>query len=66
MKRIIEHTGREDLVTKNTTTLSSKSMIDEDEYDIIDNEIGEFNNSFLPGSFGGSSHVDISLYQTRV
>ena len=41
-------------------------MIDEDEYDMIDNDIGNYDNSFQPGSFGGTSQVDISLSQTRV
>ena len=41
--------------------LRSKTMIDEDEYDMIDNGIGNCDNSFQTGSFGGSSQVDVSL-----
>ena len=33
---------------------------------MIDNDIGNYNNSFQPESFGGSSQVDVSLLQTRI
>ena len=32
-------------------------MIGEDEYDIIDDGIGNYDTSFQLGSFGGISHV---------
>ena len=54
MKRILEYTGREGPVITNTLTLRSKTMIDEDEYNVIDNEISNYDNSFQPGSFGGT------------
>ena len=68
MKSIFEYTIREGLVVTNTTMLISKTMIDEDEdvYDMIDNGIGNYDNSFQPGSFGGSSQVGVSLSQTRL
>ena len=46
--------------------LSSKTMIDEDEYDIINNDISNYDNSFQSGTFGGSSEVDVSLSQPRI
>ena len=51
MKRIFEYTGTYGLVLTHILTLRSKTMIDEDEYDIIDNNIGNYDNSFQPGSF---------------
>ena len=46
--------------------LRFKTMIDEDEYEMIDNGIGDYDNSFEPGLLGGSSQVDVSLSQTRI
>ena len=46
--------------------LRAKTMLDEDEYDMIDNRIDDYNNSFQPGSFGGSSQVDVNLSQIRI
>ena len=60
MKRIVEYAGTKGPVFTNTLLLSSKTMIDEDEYDIIDNEIGNNDNSFQPGPFGGTSQVYIN------
>ena len=59
MKTISEHAEREGTVIKNTIILRSKTMIYEDEYEIIDNDIGNYDNSFQPGSFGGSSQVKL-------
>ena len=55
MKKIFENTGRKGPVITNTLTLRSKIMIDEDEYDMIDSDIGNYDNSFQPGSLGGIS-----------
>ena len=41
--------------------LRFKTMIDEDEYEMIDNGIGDSDNSFQPGSFEMPSQVDVSL-----
>ena len=38
MKRIFVNTGNKGSVIKSTMMLSSKTMIDEDEYDIINND----------------------------
>ena len=65
MKRIVNHTGNKGPVIKNTTTLSHETMIDEGEFDIISNDIGHY-DPFQPATFGGSSEVDVSLYQTRI
>ena len=54
-KRIFEYIGRKCPVIANTLMLRSKIMIDDDEYNIIDNEIGNYDSVFQPGSFGGTS-----------
>ena len=66
VKRIFEYIGSKGPVITNTLTLRSKTLIDKDKYEIIDNEIGNYNNSFQPGSFGGTSQVDVSLSETRI
>ena len=66
MKKIIDHTEPKGPVIKNIITLSSKTMIDEDEDDRIKNDIDDYDKSFQPGTFGGSSEVDVSLSQTRI
>ena len=66
MKRIFEYTGRESHMITNTMMLRSKTMLDEDEYDIIDNGIGDYDNLFQSGFFGWSSQVDVILSQTRI
>ena len=63
---IFEYAGAYGPVIKNTPTLRSKAMIDEDKDEIIDNEIGNYDNSFQPESFGGTSQVVVSLSQTRI
>ena len=50
MKRIFEYTGTHGQVITNILILRSKTMIDEDEYEIIDNEISSYDISFQPGS----------------
>ena len=64
MKRIIEYTGREGPVVTNTMILRSKTILDEDEYEMIDNRIGDYDNSFQLGSFGGSSSW-MQVYQKQ-
>ena len=66
MKSIFGYTGTYDPVITNTLTLRSKSMINEDEYKIVDNEISNYDNSFEPGLFRGTSQVDVILSQTRI
>ena len=66
MKRIVNHTENEAPVIKSIMMLSSKTISDEDEFDIINNDIGHYDNPFQPGIFGGPSEVDISLSQTRI
>ena len=44
MKRIFEYKGREVPVIRNTLILSSKFMIDDDEYYIIYNDISNCDN----------------------
>ena len=45
--------------------LSSETMIDKEDFDIINNDFGH-SDPFQPGTFGGSSEVDVSLSQTRI
>ena len=59
MKMIVNHIG-------NTMMLSSETMIDKDEFDIINIDIGHYDHLLQPGIFGGSSEVDVSLYQARI
>ena len=49
MNMTFEYTGRKDPVVTNKLTLRSKTMIGEDEYDTIDNDVGNYDNSFQPG-----------------
>ena len=65
MRRIVDHTGNKGPVIKNTMMLSSKTMIDEEDDEIINNDFGH-SAQFTPGTFGGSSEVDVSLSQTRI
>ena len=65
MRRIVNHTGNKGSVIKNTMMLSCKTMIDEEDDEIINNEFGH-SAQFTPGIFGESSVVDISLSQTRI
>ena len=53
-------------IITNIFPLKSKTMINEDEYDMIDNGICNYDNLFQPGSSGGMSQVDVSLSQTRI
>ena len=66
MKLIFEYTRKYGPVITNTLILRSKTMIDKDEYDIIENGIDDYDNSFQPGSFGGDSHVYVCLSQTWI
>ena len=66
IKRVFDYTGKYVPVITNTLTLKSKTMIDEDEYDMIDNVICNYDNSFQSGSFGGTSQVDVILSQTMI
>ena len=61
IKRIFEHTGKCNPVITNIFMLKSDTMIDGDEYEKIDNDMGNYGNSFQPGSFGGTSQADVSL-----
>ena len=61
IKRIFKYTDREDPVIKNKMLLWSKTILDEGKYQMIDNGIGDYDNLFKPGLFGGSSYVDVSL-----
>ena len=63
---IFEYIGTKGPVITNTLLLEYKSMIDEDEYSIVDNGICNCGNSFRPGLFGGTSQVDLHLSQTRI
>ena len=65
MRRIVNHTGNKGPVIKNTMMLSCKTMIDEDDDDIINNNFGHL-TQLTPGTFEGSSEVDVSLSQTRI
>ena len=51
MRRIIDHTGNKGTVIKNTMMLSSETMIDKEDFDIINNDIGH-SDPFQPGIFG--------------
>ena len=48
MKRIFAHTGSIGPVITNGLPLKANTMIDEDEYDTIDNGIFNCDNSFQP------------------
>ena len=65
VRRIVNHIGNKDPVIKNTVLLSCKTMIDEDDNDIIKNNFDYF-AQFTPGIFGGSSEVDVILSQTKI
>ena len=45
MRRIFEYAGKYGFVINYTLPLRSKTMIDEDAYEIVDNEIGNYNTS---------------------
>ena len=45
--------------------LSSETMIDKEDFDIINNYFG-YSDLFQPGTFGGSSEVDLFIFQTRI
>ena len=64
MKSIITHTENKVPVITNTMMQASKTMIDKEDVDIINNEFGH-SDPFQPGIFGDSSEVDASLSQTR-
>ena len=49
MKRIIDHIVNKGPVITNALTISSETMIDKDEYNIIENDIGHCDNSFQLG-----------------
>ena len=44
MKRIVNHTGNIVPVIKNTMMLSSGTMIDKEDFDIINNDFGHSDN----------------------
>ena len=62
MKKIVDYTGNKVPLIWNTMMLSSDTMVDKDEFDIINNDIGYSDNIFQPGTFRGSSEVDVSLF----
>ena len=65
MRRIVDQTGNKGLVIKYTMMLSSETMIDDEDDEIINNDFGHL-AQFHPRTFGGSSEVDASLSQTRI
>lgn len=65
MRRIVDQTGNKGPVIKNTMMLSFETTIDDEDDDIINNDFGYF-AQLQPGTFGGSSEVDVSLSQTRI
>ena len=62
MKGMFKYIGTKGLVITNIFLLRSKTMIDKDEYDTIDNDISNSDNSFQ----SGSSHVDVNIPQTMI
>ena len=62
---IVNHTENKFPVIKKTMMLSSKTMIDEKENEIVNNDF-RYSDPFQPGTFAGSSEVDVSLSQTRI
>ena len=65
MKRIFKYEGREGPIITEILMLRYKTMIDEDEYDITYNGIGNSDNSFKPEPFGGTFQVDVNLSQNE-
>ena len=65
MNMIVNHTGNKGPVIINTMMLTSENMIDKEDHEIINKYFGH-SDPFHPGTFRGSSEVDISLSQTRV
>ena len=65
MRKIVDHTGNKGPGIKNTTFLSSKTMIDEEGDEIFNNDFGH-SDPFQPGTFEGSSELGVSLSQTRI
>ena len=65
LKNIVNYTGNRVLVITQKMLLTSETMIDEEYFDIINNDFGH-SNPFQPGTFGVSSEVDVSISQTRV
>ena len=65
IKRTIHHTRNKGLVITNTMMINSETMIDKEDYDIIKHDFGH-SYPFQPGTFGGSSEVDVRLSQTRI
>ena len=63
MRRIVNYTGNQGSVIIDTMMLSCNTMINDD--DIINNDFDHF-DQFTQGNFGGSSAVNVSLYQTRI
>ena len=60
MKMIVDYTGTKDPVITNTLMVRSSTMVDEVEYDMIDNKIGNYDNSFQLGLFGDhQNRVDL-------
>ena len=52
MRRIVDNTGNKVPVIKNTMMLSSKSMIDKEDDEMINKDFGH-SAQFTPGIFGG-------------
>ena len=65
MKRVVNHTGNIEPLIKNTMVLTYDTMIDKEDFDIINNDFGH-SDPFQPGIFGGSLEVDVSIYQKRI
>ena len=58
MKKIMNHTG-------NKMILSSETVINKDEFEIINIDIGHYDHPLQSGIFGGSPEADVNLSQGR-
>ena len=65
MRIINSYTGSKGSVITKKMMLTSETMIDKEYVEIVNNDFGHY-DKFWPGTFGGSSEMDVSLSQTRV
>ena len=65
LKRVVYHTRNKDRDITNIMLLHPKTMIDKDEFDIITNDIGHYDNILQPGTFGGSSEEDVNPFSNK-
>ena len=60
MKSIMSHTGNKGSVITNINMLTSETLIDIEDFNIINNNVGH-SDIFQPDTFGGLSEVNVSL-----